>query len=93
MANNEITILHTSMTYSKEDGYVGKVQFRAQGHRDAYEMALQSKKGKNWSYGLFFLETSGSEDDIFAMEDRLEEDDELFDWLTQSAMAALEEQS
>ncbi|MFS0727966.1 hypothetical protein [Paenibacillus sp. 1P07SE] len=87
---DEITILSASMTYSKEDGYIGNVQFRFAGHRDAYEMALQSKKGKEWSYGLFFLDTSGREEEIFAMEDRIEEDDALFEGLIQIAMAALD---
>ncbi|GBF74189.1 hypothetical protein PA598K_02521 [Paenibacillus sp. 598K] len=84
----DITIIHASMTHSPEDGYVGKVQFRAEGHRDAYEIALQSKRGKEWSYGLFFVDTSGREEEIFQMEERLEEDDELFDWLTETAMNA-----
>ncbi|RXZ78310.1 hypothetical protein EBB07_27730 [Paenibacillaceae bacterium] len=77
------------MTHSKEDGYVGQVQFNVEGHRDAYEITLQSKKGKDWSYGLHFLDRSGSEEEIFEVEEQLEEDDELFDLLVDAAKQAL----
>lgn len=81
-----VKILHAEMTHTKEDGYVGKVQFEAEGHANQYEMALQSKRGSDWGYGLFFLSESGKEEQLLAMEERLEEDDELFDWLVDTAM-------
>ncbi|GGG11484.1 hypothetical protein [Paenibacillus abyssi] len=87
----KITILHATMSYTKEDGYVGQVQFRAENHRDDYEITLQSKKGKEWSYGLHFLNASGSEEEIFKMEELIEEDDELFDSLIEAAKISLDE--
>jgi hypothetical protein len=85
-----IQVLEASMTYAKEDGYVGKVHFGVDGHANEYEIALHSKKGKEWGYGLFFLHESGKEEELLALEDLLEEDDELFDFLVDTAKAKLE---
>lgn len=87
----QITILNAEMTYSKEEGYVGKVQFEAEGHSNQYEIALQSKRGtRDWGYGLFFLHESGKEEQLLALEEQLEEDDELFDQLVEAAKAKLD---
>lgn len=86
-----ISVLHAEMTYTKDSGYVGKVQFAVEGHKNEYEMALQSKKARDWGYGLFFLHESGNEDDLNAVEDELEENDEWFDFLVEAAMKTLEE--
>ncbi|MDF2834709.1 MAG: hypothetical protein K0Q63_349 [Paenibacillus sp.] len=88
-----IGIIDASMTYSKEDGYVGKVQFRVEGHHNEYEIALHSKRGSEWGYGLFFLNESGKEEQLLALEDELEENDELFDQLVQAAKDKLERPS
>ncbi|MEF2244455.1 MULTISPECIES: hypothetical protein [unclassified Paenibacillus] len=85
-----ITVIHAEMNYTKEDGYVGKVQFNVEGHKNEYEMALQSKKGKDWGYGLFFLHESGNEEQLNEVEDELEENDEAFDRLVDAAMDALQ---
>ena len=85
-----IQILESAMTYNKEDGYVGKVQFEVAGHDNQYEIALHSKKGNEWGYGLFFLHKSGKEEQLLALEDELEENDELFDTLVEAAKAKLE---
>jgi predicted RNase H-like HicB family nuclease len=87
----KMTIIEAAMTYSKEDGYVGKVQFQVDTHKYPYEIALHSKKGKEWSYGLFFLNEPGAEEDIFAVEDYLEENDEAFEQLVEAARKALAE--
>jgi|GEM_PF-237338 len=80
-----IDIQKASMSYSKSDGYVGQVEFRIAGHEMPYEMTLHSSNSKEWSYGLHFLQQSGREEDILAVEDMLEEDDELFDRLVEAA--------
>ncbi|WP_331281302.1 hypothetical protein [Paenibacillus sp. UNC451MF] len=85
-----INVLAASMTYSKEDGYVGKVEFEVQDHKLPYEITLYSKNGKEWSYGLFFLNESGSEDEILAVEDLLEENDEWYDFLVEAAKSKLQ---
>lgn len=85
-----VKIIHAQMTCTKQDGYVGSVHFEVEGHQQAYEMALQSKKGKDWGYGLFFLAGSGNEEQLLQVEDEIEENDELFESLIEAGMAALE---
>ncbi|MBD2846768.1 hypothetical protein IDH44_16345 [Paenibacillus sp. IB182496] len=86
-----VTILKAGMKHTPEDGYVGHVHVQVEGHRDEYEVTLHSTRGKSWSYGLHFLHASGKEEEIFAFEEQLEEDDELFDSLVEAARAALRE--
>ncbi|REK77864.1 hypothetical protein DX130_06325 [Paenibacillus paeoniae] len=80
-----VSILDAAMTYSKETGYVGNVKFNVEGHAHAYEIALHSKRGTEWGYGLFFLNESGKEEQLEELEDELEENDEVFDQLVQAA--------
>ncbi|MCC3373125.1 hypothetical protein [Cohnella sp. REN36] len=85
----QLRILHAEMRRDEEEGYVGRVQFEAEGHRVPYEIVLQSKKGKEWSYSLLFASESGDDDEIEAVDDELDENDALFDQLVQAARAAL----
>lgn len=85
-----INIMDATMSYTKEDGYVGKVQFAVEGHDNEYEIALQSKRGTDWGYGLFFLHDSGKEEQLLALEEELEDNDELFELLVQAAKDKLE---
>ncbi|MDF2923428.1 MAG: hypothetical protein K0R57_2342 [Paenibacillaceae bacterium] len=89
----EINILHATMSYSKEDGYVGKVEFEVSGHKEPYEIVLHSKKRQDWSYGLFFLKQPGDEEQIEEVEDWLEDSDEAYLMLIDAAMAALPEEN
>ncbi|MCR8631712.1 hypothetical protein NV381_10900 [Paenibacillus sp. N5-1-1-5] len=86
-----ITILESSMTHSKEDGYVGKVEFRVDNHKQPYEITLYRKKGKEWSYSLNFLKDSGGEEEIEAVEELLEENDEIYELLVEAAKSKLQE--
>jgi hypothetical protein len=86
----KITIDQAKMQHSKESGYVGSVEFRVENHKEPYEITLHSKNGKEWSYGLHFLQTSGSEEEIFAVEELLDEHDEYFDLLVNAAKETLE---
>ncbi|MGN7453695.1 hypothetical protein ACTHPH_02635 [Paenibacillus pasadenensis] len=81
----EWKLIHAEMTRTDEDGFVGKVQFEVPGHKKPYEIALQSKKGKDWAYGLFFLNEAGPEEEIEQVEEELEEDDELYEALIEAA--------
>nr|WP_245855584.1 hypothetical protein [Paenibacillus rigui] len=85
-----IKIQSACMTHTKEDGYVGQVEFQVEGHKFPYEITLYSTKGKEWSYGLHFLEQSGSEEQILEVEDLLEENDEYFDMLVEAAKNSLQ---
>jgi hypothetical protein len=87
----KIKILKAKMTHSKEDGYVGNVEFLVESHKEAYEITLYSKNTNEWSYGLHFLNSSGSEEEIFAVEELLDENDECFEQLVDAAKASLQE--
>jgi hypothetical protein len=87
--NMKMNIQKAEMTHSKENGYVGNVEFLVETHKEPYEITLYSKNGKEWSYGLHFLNTSGSEEEIFAVEELIDENDEYFDQLVDAAKAVL----
>jgi hypothetical protein len=88
----KLTIIEAKMTRSREDGYVGHVGFQVEDRKHAYEITLYSKYGREWSYALNFLHESGSEEDILAIEELIEENDEWFDQLVQAARNELIEQ-
>ena len=81
----QYSVVEAKMEYSKEDGYVGFVAFTVQGHQEPYEITLQSKRGREWSYSLHFQKLPGSEEEILAVEEWLEEDDDAFDQLVDEA--------
>lgn len=85
-----VNIVESSMTHSKESGYVGHVVFQVEGHSVPYEMTLHSKNAKEWSYSLNFSGKSGSEEEIDAVEEMLEDNDELFDSLVNAARSNLQ---
>ncbi|WNQ12382.1 hypothetical protein MJA45_04855 [Paenibacillus aurantius] len=87
----EVTIMDAKMTKDEESGYVGQVVFQLPGERNVYELTLQSKKARDWGYSLHFAKESGTEEELEAMEERLEEDDELFDRLVGEAMSRLQD--
>ncbi|HEY0828083.1 MAG TPA: hypothetical protein VGE40_08310 [Bacilli bacterium] len=80
-----IIIHQAEMKYTKETGYIGNVQFQAEGHKEPYEITLHSKDGKEWSYGLHFSHEPGIEEEIYLVETEIDEDDEFFDKLIQAA--------
>lgn len=85
-------LLHAEMTYSEQDGYLGRVQFEVEGHPQPYELTLQSdKRWDDWNYSLHFLRESGKEQDIEVVEQAIETDDDFFDDLVEAATAALAE--
>lgn len=86
----KFTIMQANMSKT-EDGYVGSVHFTAEGHKFPYEMTLHSKKGKDWAYALFFLNESGSEEQIDEVDEYLDTHDEAFDALVEAAMRTLAE--
>lgn len=87
----DVKIIHAHMTKSKEDGFIGAVHFEVDGHQQAYEMTLQSKRGNDWGYGLFFLSGSGNEEQLLRIEEEIEENDELFERLIEAGLSALPE--
>jgi len=82
-------LLQAEMSYSEQDGYLGRVQFEVEGHQQPYELTLQSdKRWDDWNYSLNFMSVSGGEQDIEAVEQALETDDDFFDDLVEAATAA-----
>jgi len=87
----KIRILDAKMNYSEDNGYVGIVTFEAEGHKQSYEVTIQSDNGiHNWSYALNFGNRSGSEEEIQAVDERLEEDDAFFEQFVVAAKANLD---
>jgi hypothetical protein len=84
-----LNIRNATMTHTKEDGYIGKVDFEVAGHKEPYEIMLQSKRGKEWGYALSFLAASGPDEEIDALDVFLDEDDDAFDQLIEAAKSAL----
>lgn len=86
----DIQVGKADMSYTKKEGFIGHVEFTVEGHPQAYEITFHSKDKKDWAYSLNFARESGDEAHIEAVEEALEEDDDLFDRLVQSAMDRLE---
>lgn len=88
----KMNILHAEMHYDEQDGYLGKVQFAVEGHKQPYELTLQSdKRPDDWNYALNFMRESGSEQEIEMVEQAIEADDDLFDDLVEAAMNGMTE--
>lgn len=84
-------VLNATMSYSKAAGYLGHVRFSVEGHKQTYELTLQSDGNEyDWNYALNFGDGSGSEEEIQLVDERLETDDELFDLLVNAAKDAYE---
>jgi hypothetical protein len=75
----KVEMISTALTVSKELGYVGKVAFRVEGHKQSYEITLQSKDKKKWGYSLSFLTESGDENQLIEVDDTIDDDDALFE--------------
>ncbi|XID94391.1 hypothetical protein ACF3MZ_07680 [Paenibacillaceae bacterium WGS1546] len=85
-----IRIKRADMTKTEEDGYVGRIEFEVEDHKQGYEVTIQSDNGKNnWSYALNFSEGAGSEEEIQAVDERLEEDDAFFERFVEAARASM----
>jgi|HigsolmetaGSP12D_1036236.scaffolds.fasta_scaffold00740_9 hypothetical protein len=84
-----VNILRAELKSDEDHGYVGRVAFKVEGHERPYEVTLQSDDLQDWSYSLLFLNESGREEDILAVEEALENDDSLFYKLVDAAKAAL----
>lgn len=86
----KMKLLHAEMAYNEQEGYLGRVQFEIEGHKQPYELTLQSAgRLDDWNYALHFLGESGAEQEIEAVERAIETDDEFFDDLVEAATAAV----
>ncbi|CAM3723355.1 hypothetical protein [Marinicrinis lubricantis] len=85
----KINIHKADMQIITGEGYVGKVEFDVTGHKEAYELVLQSKKGNEWGYSLHFLHEPGPEEEMDAVDEYLDENDEAFFEMVNAAKRAL----
>lgn len=85
-----IAISKARMNYDAETGYTGQVEFAVEGHKSPYEITMYSAKGNEWSYGLHFLGEPGIEEEIFALDEYMEDNDESFDQLIEAARKTCE---
>ncbi|WP_232274198.1 hypothetical protein [Paenibacillus sp. 481] len=75
----------------EEDGtFLGKVVFQPESYQSTYEITFFSKRGRDWDYSLHFTEQSGNEEEMLALDERIEQDDEWFDTLLDAALNELE---
>jgi hypothetical protein len=74
----QINILNAHIQHDREIGYAGKVIFRVPQHKQEYEITLQSKNLKDWGYSLYFANISGPEEEINAVDLKIEEDDDFY---------------
>jgi hypothetical protein len=88
-----VQVISASLIHDGERSYKGRVQFQVDGHDQTYEVALFSKNKRDWDYSLMFANESGSEQNMFLVEEMLENDDDLFDTLVDAAMNSLDEAS
>lgn len=85
-----INIIAASFARQDEKTFVGQVTFTYESHTQPYELHLIKERGKDWGYSLVFAGESGLEDEILAVESRLETDDDFFDFLVDAAEDARE---
>jgi hypothetical protein len=85
-----VNIIRAEMTFRENEGYWGRVWFGVEGHKQPYELTLQSdERDDDWNYSLHFAAESGSEEEIEAVDLAIEEDGELFDRLVDAALQAM----
>lgn len=90
----KVKILSAKLSQDEDTGFVGQVQFEVEEHKKPYEVTLQSDNGRNnWSYALNFSSEPGSEEEIQAVDERLEEDDAFFEQFIVAAYANKQENS
>lgn len=69
-----------------EEGFLGTVQFEVESHKEPYQILFHSKNGQDWGYSLHFLHESGPEEEIDAVDQYLETNDDAFDDLLDAAI-------
>ncbi|GGN98964.1 hypothetical protein [Saccharibacillus kuerlensis] len=87
-----IKILNARMERREDKSYMGKVEVEADGHREPYELTIYSKNGNAWEYSLHFLKDPGPEEEILALEEYIESDDDAFDNLVDAAWDTMEQE-
>ena len=85
-----VEIISAKMQKDEEKHYLGSTIFKFEDQQSLYEITFSSKRGKDWDYSLSFAKESGSEEEMLATDQMIEEDDELFDSLLDAALNTME---
>ncbi|SMG26972.1 hypothetical protein [Paenibacillus aquistagni] len=88
----ELHIQEANMTKNADQSLQGNVVFRLEGYQFPYEISFFSKKGRDWDYSLHFTSESGDEEEFLKLDQRLTDDDDLFDALLDAALEQESEQ-
>ncbi len=88
MIQLNIQIINAQMHRNEDKRFIGKVECKVEGHRETYEVTLESKNMKDWGYSLLYLNESGPDGEIEALDQYLEDNDEAFDLLVDAAEKA-----
>lgn len=78
-------ILQSEMRKDEDGAYVGKTIFQVDSHKANYEITFFSKNSRDWDYSLHYAKESGVEEELLAVDKRIEQDDEWFDGLLDAA--------
>ena len=85
-----IHIEHVDMKRNVDGHFVGHAVFTVDDQKAKYEITFFSKRGKEWDYSLNFAKEPGSEEELFRLDQILEENDELYNELLDAAIASQE---
>lgn len=85
---SQIQIERAGMQRSDEDHFIGYTIFAYEGHAEPYEITFYSKDGRNWDYSLNFADEPGLEEQFLAVDELIENNDDLFDDLLDAAIEA-----
>lgn len=87
----KIDVINACMERNEDKRFIGQVQFKVEGHKEPYELTLESKNMKDWGYSLHYLHEPGLDGEIDAVDHYLEENEEAFDLLVQAAESSYQE--
>ncbi len=86
----ELHIQEAKMTENTDKELQGSAVFRLEGYQFPYEISFFSKNGRDWDYSLHFTSESGEEEEFMKLDQRLTDDDDLFDALLDAALEKLD---
>lgn len=86
---NELYIASAQMERQEDGSYIGKTIFKVEGHKVSYEITFFSKRGHDWDYSLHYAEEPGIEEQLLAVDAKIEQEDAWFDALLDAAWDTL----
>lgn len=78
-------IVQAEMHREEDGSYLGKTIFQIESHKADYEITFFSKHRRDWDYSLHYAKEPGIEEELLAVDERIEQDDEWFDALLDAA--------